>query len=74
MSFDSGVYQSQDNSGRPSSIRRWDAEIMRGGSVGFETMFKVIDRYERQMARVMGIEGLALGRREGQLRIIEGQD
>ena len=65
MSFDSGVYQSQDNAGRPSSIRRWDAEIMKGGSVGFETMFKVIDRYERQMARVMGMEGLLLGGEKG---------
>ena len=65
MSFDSSVYESQDQAGRPSNVRRWDMEIVRGGPQGFESMFRVIDWYERKLARVMGTEGMMLGEKGG---------
>lgn len=65
MLLDSSVYQNEQGTGRTSTARRWDAEIMKAGAMGFETMHRVIDRTERQLARTMGIEGMMLGEKAG---------
>ncbi|MDE0632530.1 MAG: hypothetical protein OXH73_13600 [Caldilineaceae bacterium] len=65
MLMDSSVYQNEYGTGRTSTAKRWDAEIMKAGAMGFESMHRVIDRTERQLARTMGIEGMMLGEKTG---------
>jgi len=65
MLLDSSVYQNEYGAGRTSTAKRWDAEILKAGAMGFETMHRVIDRTERQLARTMGADGLMVGEKTG---------
>lgn len=59
--LDSGTYESQDEAGRPSQVRRWDVEVLRGGSTSLSENNAAITRKNREIARIMGAEGLLLG-------------
>ena len=59
--LDSKVYESQDDSGRPSAAKQWEIDLLSGDSHSFEQNAEAIERLNREMARIMGVEQLLLG-------------
>lgn len=61
LQLDSGTYETRDEAVRPSSVRQWDLELLNGGSTSFAEVAQAIERVNREMARVLGVEQLLLG-------------
>lgn len=61
LSLDSSTYETTDDAKRPSSVRQWDLELLNGGSTSFAEVAAAIERVNREMARVLGVEQLLLG-------------
>ena len=59
--LDSATYKNQDESERPSATREWDIELLQGTSSSFAENAAAIERINREMARVLGVEQLLLG-------------
>ena len=59
--LDSMVYHSTGDRETPSSQRQWDVEILTGSPTSFEPAAAAIERLNREMARILGIEQLLLG-------------
>lgn len=59
--LDSVTYESKDEAGRASAAKQWDVELLKGGAPNFAEIAKAIDRLNREMARVLGVEQLMLG-------------
>ena len=59
--LDSATYRTQDESERPSTERMWDIELLQGSSSSFAENAAAIERINREMARVLGVEQLLLG-------------
>ena len=63
--LDSAVYESQDASETPSSNRLWDVEILTGEATSFPENADAIERLNREIARILGIEQMLLGEKTG---------
>lgn len=63
--LDSQPYTTEDEAQRPTQQREWDVEILKGGSTSLPDLAKAINRINREIARVLGVEQLLLGE-EGQ--------
>lgn len=61
MTMDSEPYRDEGENGIPGSTPQWSFEIIQGGDQGQEQVALAIERLNREMARVMGVEGLLLG-------------
>ncbi len=61
MLLDSSVYRTEGEAGAPSSSKMWDIELLQGNGNGAEPVAKTIERLNREMARILGVEGLLLG-------------
>lgn len=59
--FDSAVYRGQDDAASPSSARKWSLELVQGTGSGTAEVAVAIERLNREMARIIGVEGLLLG-------------
>lgn len=59
--LDSITYQSQDEAGTPSSTRLWDAELLRGEGGPHDQVAAAIERCNRELARIIGVEHMLLG-------------
>jgi len=59
--LDSMVYESSDEAERPSNVRQFDMELLQGGTTSQEQVAKAIERKNREIARVLGVEHLMLG-------------
>lgn len=59
--LESEPYRSNDDAQSPSSVRKYDAELMKGGGVGHEPIGRAIERENHEIARVLGVEHLLLG-------------
>ena len=59
--LDSSTYKTQDESENPSSQKQWDIDILKGSSTSFAENAAAIERINREMARVLGVEQLLLG-------------
>ena len=59
--LDSMTYASDDDAARPSSVKKWDVELMQGSSTSFRENAAAIERLNRELARVLGVEQLLLG-------------
>lgn len=59
--LDSMTYESQDEAQRPSSARQWDLELLSATSATQAEIARTIDRINREMARVLGVEHMLLG-------------
>lgn len=60
--LDSATYLGNDENATPSSVRQYDVELLQGSaSGGLDAMARAIERINREMARIMGVEGLLLG-------------
>ena len=58
---DSLTYQSVDEKGMPTSVKQWDVDLLKGGSSALPDMARAIERVNREIARILGVEGLLLG-------------
>lgn len=63
MMIDSQPYTSLDAAASPSVVQQWDVEVNKGGGVnsGQQEIGAAIERLNREMARVIGVEQLLLG-------------
>lgn len=59
--LDSVVYQSQDAAGTPSSTRQWDLDLLKAGSTSQPEVALAIQRLNREIARIIGVESILLG-------------
>lgn len=60
--LDSKTYETLDESASPSNVRQWDVETMTGESSESSVAINVaIERLNREMARIIGVEHLLLG-------------
>lgn len=59
--LDSVTYETKDEAGRPSSARQWEVELLKGSATSFAENAAAIERVNREMARVLGVEQLLLG-------------
>lgn len=61
MMLDSMPYLTQDDKASPSAQKQWDLELLKAGSTGQEAVAEAINRVNREMARILGVEQLLLG-------------
>lgn len=61
MLLDSITYESKDEAGRPSNNKQWDVELLKGSATSFAENAAAIERINRELARVLGVEQLMLG-------------
>lgn len=59
--MDSSVYESQDESGKPSTNKHWDVDLLKSGITSQEAIASAIQRITTECARIIGVEGLLLG-------------
>lgn len=62
LMLDSMTYTTTDDKQAPSAQRQWDLEVVNGGSAeSGVAVAGAVERLNREMARIMGTEGLLLG-------------
>ena len=60
--LDSIRYASNDDSGsKPTMAKQWEIELLKGSSNSFRENAMAIERVNREMARILGVEQLLLG-------------
>ena len=59
--LDSATYESSDDAARPSNVPKWDIDLMRGSATSFKENAAAIERLNRELARVLGVDQLLLG-------------
>jgi hypothetical protein len=64
LMLDSAPYATTDDAQTPSPMQQWDVDILRGSSDGQNEVAAAIERINREIARVMGVEQLLLGSNE----------
>lgn len=63
--LDSQTYRGTDEAGQVSNQRMWDVELLTGDAVSYAENAAAIERLNREMARIMGVEQMMLGDRGG---------
>ena len=61
MMLDSITYQTIDERGTPSNVPLWDLDVVQSEVGSFDEVANAIERLNREIARVLGVEGLLLG-------------
>ena len=69
--LDSQTYRNEDASGSPSSIHLWDMTLLQGDSQSFAENAAAIERINREIARILGVEQLMLGTGAGSFALSE---
>lgn len=59
--LDSATYRATGEQQTPSNVPQWSVELLQGGTTSQAEMAKAIERLNREMARVLGVEHLLLG-------------
>lgn len=59
--LDSITYESEDESRKPSNVKQWDVELLKGGNTSADAVANAIMRKNREIARVLNVEHLLLG-------------
>ena len=59
--LDSQTWQSEDEAARPSTTRQWDVDLLTGGATSFAQNAAAIERLNRELAIILGVEQLLLG-------------
>ncbi len=59
--LDSSVYMSADDAQRPSGVKQWGFELLKGSSAGHDSINAAINRKAHDIARALGCEHLLLG-------------
>lgn len=61
MLLDSQTYTTTDERGTPSTVRQWDVDLLQGSPGTAAEVAAAIERLNREIARVLGVEQLLLG-------------
>jgi len=61
LMLDSMPYETQDDAQRPSNIPQWNVELLKGSSTMAPEVAAAIERLNRELARMLGVEQLLLG-------------
>lgn len=61
MLLDSITYEAKDEAGRASNAKQWDVELLRASGTSFQENARAIERVNRELSRVLGVEQLMLG-------------
>ena len=73
--LDSMTYETSDDAARPSNQRLWDVELIKGSSTSFAENAAAIERLNRELARILGVETTDAGiGQHGKLRSQPRQD
>ncbi len=60
--LDSSTYLSEDEAARPSNVPQWDLNLLSSsGGTSLDAAARTIERINREMARILGVEHLLLG-------------
>ena len=59
--LDSAVYTSEDDTGRPINAKQWQVDVLSSDASSFTQNAAAIERLNREIARVLGVEHLLLG-------------
>lgn len=59
--LDSEVYRGTGEQNSPSGTRKWAVDVLRGQGGAFEEVGATIDRINKEIARVLGVEHIMLG-------------
>ena len=59
--LDSITYTTSDDATKPSLVKQWDIDILKGTSNSFRENAAAIERLNRELARILGVEQLLLG-------------
>lgn len=63
--FDSATYRDKGENVSPSTVAKWGIELLTGDGAGLAENAAAINRLNREMAIVLGTEGLLLGNENG---------
>ena len=63
--LDSAVYTSEDETGRPINAKQWQVDLLSTDASSFEQNAAAIERLNREIARILGVEQLLLGSTPG---------
>ncbi len=59
--LDSDIYVTTDGAQRPSNQQKYRVELLEGGSESREEIAEAIERINREIARIIGVESILLG-------------
>lgn len=59
--LDSAVYRGTGESQTPTTVPQWNVELLQGSTNSQPDMARAIERLNREMARILGVEHLLLG-------------
>ena len=59
--LDSMRYETADEAQRPSNNKQWEVELLSSDADSFETNAAAIERINRELARILGVEQILLG-------------
>ena len=59
--LDSAVYAGEGENRTPTAVRQWELDLLKGSSVSFKENASAIERLNRELARILGVEQLLLG-------------
>lgn len=59
--LDSAPYAGQDDAARPSPNKQWSIDLLKSGATSLEANANAIQRVNRELARILGVEQLLLG-------------
>ena len=59
--LDSAVYTSEDDAGRPINAKQWQVDVLSSDASSFTQNAAAIERLNREIARILGVEHLLLG-------------
>ena len=59
--LDSRTYRSQDDARSPSSVYEYDLQLLQGSNPALNEVASAIDRVNREIGRILGVEHLLLG-------------
>ena len=63
--LDSLTYRAENQAGTPSQVRLWDVDVLKGSATSFAENAAAIERLNREIARILGVEQLLLGAGQG---------
>jgi len=63
--LDSMTYQSEDEAATPSEVYQWDVDLLKGSATSFADVALAIERLNREIARILGVDGMLLGESGG---------
>jgi hypothetical protein len=61
LALDSETYQTADDKETPTAQRKWDIDLLKAGTTSLSDVGPAIERLNREMARILGVESLLLG-------------